>query len=267
MRTCFPYNDYLTRFTITGDQLKRIFGHIMRKENRAGEGEDVFYYLTIYNENYEMPPRPDHVDVADIMRGLYLWSHGPDGLPHRASVLFSGSAQGAARVAASDLAEHYGVSVDLWSATSYKRLRVQALETERWNRLHPGAEPRVPDVTALLSGGEGPVVAVTDFMKLVPEQVARFVPRRFVPLGTDGFGRSDTREALRHFFEVDAGNIVVAVLSALVADGLLGAEVVAEALTRYGIDPDSPDPADPTNMPRTPTLPTATGRRATDTED
>jgi len=157
--------------------------------------------------------------------------------------LFSGSAQGAARGAAQELAEHFDVGVELWSATSYKRLRENGLEVERWNRLHPSQEPRTTDVAQLLGDSPGPIVAVSDFMKMVPEQVARFLPgRTFVPLGTDGMGRSDTREALRGFFEIDLGHVVVGVLSALHANGEVGADVVEAAMSRYEIDPEAVDP-------------------------
>jgi pyruvate dehydrogenase E1 component len=204
--------------------------------------DDVFYYLTLYNENYPMPPMPDGVEQG-IIDGLYRWAEAPAGPSKRATLLFSGSAQGAARKAAEELAEHYDVGVELWSATSYKALRDEALATERVNRLHPGQEQRVPLVRRLLADSSGPVVAVTDFMKIVPEQVARFLPDRlFVPLGTDGMGRSDTREALRRFFEVDAGHVVVAVLSALAELGEVKAEVVAEAIARYEIDPEAVNP-------------------------
>jgi len=180
----------------------------------------------------------------EIVQGLYRWQTAPDGPSKRATIVFSGSAQGAARKAAAELAEHYDVGVELWSATSYKALRDEALAVERWNRLHPGQSARTPLVTRLLADAAGPVVAVTDFMKLVPEQVARFVPDRpFVPLGTDGFGRSDTREALRRFFEVDAPHVVVAVLHALAEQGEVKSEAVADAIARYGIDPDAPNPA------------------------
>jgi len=213
--------------------------------------EDVFFYLTLYNENYPMPPMPDSPGIEEgIMRGLYRWADAPDGPSKRATVLFSGTAQGAARQAAADLAEHYDVGVDLWSATSYKALRDEALGAERWNRLHPGQPPRTPLVTELLGengqGGEhpaGPVVAVTDFVRMVPDQIARWVTGRpFIPLGTDGYGRSDTREALRRFFEVDAGHVVVAVLAGLAATGEVKPEVVADAIARYDIDPDAVDP-------------------------
>jgi pyruvate dehydrogenase E1 component len=203
--------------------------------------EDVFFYLTLYNENYPMPRMPEGAEEG-VMRGLYRWAPAPDGPSTRATLLFSGSAQGAVRQAAAELAEHYDVACELWSATSYKALRDEALRVERWNRLHPTQAPRTPLVTQLLADTEGPVVATTDYMKLVPDQIARFVPRTFVPLGTDGFGRSDTREALRRFFEIDAGHVVVATLWALSQDGDVKPEVVADAIARYGIDPEAVDP-------------------------
>jgi pyruvate dehydrogenase E1 component len=208
------------------------------------DGDDVIYYLALYNENQVMPPMPE--GAADgVVEGLYRWAEAPEGLPASASILFSGTANLAARQAQSDLAEHYGIGAELWSATSYKRLREEALRVERRNRLHPEATPAVPRVAELLSSGTGPVVAVTDFLKAVPDQIARWIPagRRWTPLGTDGFGRSDTREALRRHFETDAGHIVVAVLSGLVADGACDASVVKDALDRYDIDPDATDPA------------------------
>ena len=207
--------------------------------------DDVFFYLTLYNENYPMPAMPERVEQG-IVEGLYRWTEAPVGRSKHATVLFSGAAQGAARLAAEELAEHYDVGVELWSATSYKALRDEALATERTNRLHPGQEQKVPLVRRLLGDAPGPIVAVTDFMKIVPEQVARFLPDRlFIPLGTDGMGRSDTREALRRFFEVDAGHIVVAVLAGLAEQGEVKAEVVSEAIARYGIDPDAVNPAAP----------------------
>jgi pyruvate dehydrogenase E1 component len=156
--------------------------------------------------------------------------------------VFSGPAQGAVREAADELAERWGVGVDLWSATSYKRLREEALAVERRNRLHPDRPAEVPLVTRLLAGGEGPVVAVTDFMKLIPGQVARWIPRPYHTLGTDGFGRSDTRSALRRFFEVDTGHVVVAVLHALAQEGLIDPSVVIEAIGHHGLDTEIDDP-------------------------
>jgi pyruvate dehydrogenase E1 component len=203
--------------------------------------EDVFYYLTLYNENYPMPPKPGGVDQG-VLAGLYRWAPAPEGAVPGGAILFSGPAHRAARQAQADLAAHYEVGVELWSATSYKALREEALEVERWNRLHPGQPPRVPFVTRSLAGVGGPVVAVTDFMKMVPDQVGRWVPGTFVPLGTDGYGRSDTREALRRFFEVDAGHVVAAVLGGLAAEGRVPPAAVADAITRYGIDPEAADP-------------------------
>jgi pyruvate dehydrogenase E1 component len=205
------------------------------------EGRDVIHYLTLYNENYVMPPLPDGA-TEGVVRGLYRWADAPEGRSHRATILFSGTAQGAARDAQAELAERWDVGVELWSATNYKRLREEALSVERWNRLHPAESPRTPLVTELLGGEGGPVVAVTDFLKAVPDQVGRWVPRPFVPLGTDGFGRSDTREKLREFFEVDMPHVVVATLAALAQQGELKPEVVADAIAHYGIDPDRVDP-------------------------
>ena len=225
--------------SIVQEGLHRMYGG-------GSEDPDVFYYITLYNENYPMPtlPEGDPAEIrAAIMRGLYRWAPAPDGPSRRATLLFSGSAQGAARQAAAELAEHFDIGVELWSATSYKRLRENALEVERWNRLHPSQAARTPDIASLLADAPGPIVAVTDFMKIVPEQVARFLPgRTFVPLGTDGMGRSDTRESLRRFFEIDLGHIVVGVLSALHATGEVEAHEIEAALARYEIDADAHDP-------------------------
>ena len=209
-----------------------------------GENDpDVFYYLTLYNENYPMPARPAGVTDADIVSGLYRWQAAPANTTRRATILFSGSAQGAAQAAVVELAEKFDVGAELWSATSYKVLRENALSVERDNRLHPSRPPDTPRVTDLLARTEGPITAVTDFMKIVPEQIARFVPDRvFVPLGTDGMGRSDTREALRAHFEVDMPSVAVAVLSGLLRSGAIAASVVEDAIARYGLDPGRVDP-------------------------
>jgi pyruvate dehydrogenase E1 component len=208
--------------------------------------EDIFYYITLYNENYRMPARPaSPVIEAEIVQGLYKWQEATGG-KHRATILFSGAAQGAARAAAVELLEKYDVGIDLWSATSYKTLREEALEVERWNRLHPTDMPRQPLVTRLLSDTPNPfspIVAVTDFMRAVPEQVARFIPgRSFTPLGTDGMGRSDTREALRQHFEVDMPHVVVTVLHQLALAGTIKSEVVQSAITAYAINPEGISP-------------------------
>ena len=216
---------------IVQDGMRRMYGK---------DPEDVFYYLTLYNENYVQPAMP--ADIGDgITRGLYRFAGAPDGRSHRATILFSGTAQGAAREAQQLLAEHHDVGAELWSATSYKALREDALAAERWNRLHPTETPRTPYVTALQQA-EGPFVAVTDWMKAVPDQVARWVPGPYTPLGTDGYGRSDTREQLRHHFETDAPHVVVAVLDTLARAGEVKQEAVADAIARYDIDAEAPDP-------------------------
>ncbi len=208
----------------------------------SGDGEDVFYYITIYNENYRQPRRADFISDEHILSGLYQWNHAPDGTQQQASIVFSGTAHQAARDAQAELADQYGVGVDLFSAPSFKAVREEALAAERWNRLHPEEAPRVPMVTQRLGAGNGPVVAVTDYMTLVPDQISRWVPRRFLPLGTDGFGRSDTRESLRRFFETDARSVIAAVLSCLAADGSLDPAIAADAITRYNLQDHHFDP-------------------------
>jgi pyruvate dehydrogenase E1 component len=200
-------------------------------------GEDVFYYLTLYNENYPMPEMPEGVEEA-IVKGLYLFRKAPNDTKHKAQLLGSGSIMQQALRAQELLAEDYDVSADVWSATSYQQLRVDGLETERWNRLHPGEARKQPFVTRSLETAEGPIVAVSDFMKAVPDQISRWVPAPFVPLGTDGFGRSDDRPALRRHFEIDPEHIAVATLASLAEFGDLKPEVVSDAITRFQIDPD-----------------------------
>jgi len=140
------------------------------------------------------------------------------------------------------LAANHDVAADVWSVTSYKLLREEGLEVERWNRLHPGEPAKVPYVTGALEASEGPVIAASDWVKAVPDMIGRFVPGHYVVLGTDGFGRSDTREHLRRHFEVDAEHIVVATLAALAQSGDVKPEAVAEAIERYGIDADRANP-------------------------
>jgi pyruvate dehydrogenase E1 component len=220
--------------TIVQDGIRRMYGDVP---------EDRFYYLTLYNENYPMPAMPEGA-AEGIIRGLYRFAAAPEGPKRKATILFSGSAYRAAVEAQQLLAEHHDVAAELWSVTSYKALREDAVATERWNRLHPTEPARTTYVTEKLNeaGAEGPFVAVTDFMKVVPEQIARWIPGRFTALGTDGYGRSDTRAALRRHFEVDAAHLVVAVLNELAAGGDGKAEEVAEAITTYGVDADAVDP-------------------------
>jgi pyruvate dehydrogenase E1 component len=205
-------------------------------------GEDVFYYLALYNENYPMPSIPEGVEEG-IVRGLYRFRDGPnEGKMHRAQLLASGPMVMQALRAQEILAEQHDVSAAVWSATSFQQLRVDALEAERWNRLHPGEPRRDPFLIGALGTQEGPVVAVTDSIKAVPDQIARWVHQPYVSLGTDGWGRSDTREALRRFFEVDPEHIVVATLGALADMGEVKPEAVADAIKRTDIDPDRTSP-------------------------
>ena len=203
--------------------------------------DDVIFYITIYNENYAQPPMPDGVREG-IVKGMYRYAGASEDMAHRVTILFSGPSHGAARWAQDELAERYGVGADLWSVTSYSRLRDDAIAVERWNRLHPDRAPRVPLVTENLGEVNGPVVAVTDYMRAVPDQVSRWIPGPYTSLGTDGFGRSDAREELRRFFEVDGPNVVVAVLAQLAGAGGVDPGVVVDAINRYDIDDDAVEP-------------------------
>ena len=202
---------------------------------------DVFYYITLYNETYPMPPMPDGVSDG-IIHGLYQYRPAAEQRAHRSQILASGTAMLAALQAQRMLSDEHDVAADVWSATSYKQLRDEALSAEWWNRLHPTNPPRRPYVAEVLADANGPIVAVTDFVKAVPDQIARWVPQPFIRLGTDGFGLSDTRTALRQYFEVDAGHIVVATLHGLAQEGELTGDTVAAAIHRYGIDANAADP-------------------------
>ncbi|MGH8981923.1 MAG: transketolase-like TK C-terminal-containing protein, partial [Acidimicrobiales bacterium] len=214
--------------------------------------EDRFWYITLYNENYPMPPMPEgaagEAVRAGILQGIYRFAepaavpsaNGSD--PLRASVCFSGPMWQVALEARRMLAEEWRVSVDAWSTTSWATLRTDAISCERWNRLHPRSPRRTPYVSDVLGEGTDPVVAVTDYMRAVPDQVSRWVRRPFTSLGTDGFGRSDARASLRRHFEVDATHVVVAVLDALRANGTVEPQAVADAISRYGIDADAVAP-------------------------
>jgi len=206
------------------------------------ENEDVFYYLTLYNENYSMPAMPE--GCADgILRGLYRLGPSPLGEDRpRVQLLGSGPLLGEALRAQALLAERFGVGAEVWSATSYSELRRDALECERWSRLHPEAPPRVPFVTRTLGEARGPVIAVSDYLKMVPDQIARFVPQGMLSLGTDGYGRSETRAALRRFFEIDAEHVAAAALGQLARRGELPAEAAARALGELGLDREAPNP-------------------------
>jgi pyruvate dehydrogenase E1 component len=205
-----------------------------------GEQENVFYYITCMNENYVHPPMPAGVEDG-ILKGMYLLHVGGQG-KIRVQLMGSGTILREVIAAAALLKKDFGIPADIWSVTSFNELRRNALEVERWNQLHPEAKPRKCYIEQCLGGRKGPYVAATDYMKIVPDQVQRWVPGRFISLGTDGYGRSDGRDALRQHFEVDERYIAVSALKALADDGALDQKTVSQAIKKYGIDPDRPDP-------------------------
>jgi pyruvate dehydrogenase E1 component len=205
-----------------------------------GEQEDVFYYITTMNENYVHPPMPKGVEDG-ILRGMYLLQVGGQG-KIRAQLMGSGTILREVIGAAELLKDDFGIPTDVWSVTSFNELRRDALEVERWNHLHPDDEPRKCYIEEALADRSGPYIAATDYMKIVPDQIERWVPGQFLSLGTDGYGRSDGRAALRQHFEVDKRFIAVTALKALADDGVLDQKTVAEAIKKYDIDPERPDP-------------------------
>ena len=202
--------------------------------------EDIFYYITVMNENYVQPPMPGDVREG-ILRGIYRYKSA-SAKGHPAQLLGSGAILNEVLKAQAVLAEKYGVAADVWSVTSYKELHRDALDAERWNMLHPGETPRVPYVTKALGDAQGPIIATSDYLKLMPDSICRWMPRKLLALGTDGFGRSDGRDALRDFFEVDWRYITVATLAYLARDGKIDTKVVAGAMKELGINPDKPNP-------------------------
>ena len=222
------------------------------------EQEDIFYYITMYNENYAMPPMPaDQPGGQDavregILRGLYKFRAAPSatdddavakkGSPLRVQLLGSGPILREALRAQQILSEKYGVSADVWSATSFNLLRRDALDCERWNLLHPTETPRRPYVNTVLDGTDGPIIAATDYMKIVPDQISPWLGQRLHSLGTDGFGRSDNRQHLRRHFEVDAESITLSTLHELSKCGRIPAATVAKAVSELGINPEKANP-------------------------
>ncbi|MFY9727719.1 MAG: pyruvate dehydrogenase (acetyl-transferring), homodimeric type [Bryobacteraceae bacterium] len=204
--------------------------------------EDRFYYLTLYNENYPMPAMPECLDPQGVLRGIYRFQAAPEG---KAVVQLFGSGPilNEALRAQEILANQYGVAADVWSVTSYNELRRDALAAERWNRLHPDQPARAPYIVEALQGAEGPIVAATDYMKVVADQVAPWLPGRMETLGTDGFGRSDNREYLRRHFEVNAESIATAALSRLARDGRFDMGKAKAAFAELGVDTEKIDPA------------------------
>jgi pyruvate dehydrogenase E1 component len=215
---------------IVRDGLRRMFE----------EQENVFYYVTCMNENYAHPAMPKGVEEG-ILKGMYLLHIGGRGKV-RVNLMGSGTILREVLAAASILEQEFGVPADVFSVTSFSELRREALDAERWNLLHPGEPAREPYVRQCLAGRAGPFVAATDYMRTVPDQVRQWVPGRFHVLGTDGYGRSDSRAALRGFFEVDRRYIVVAALKALADEDKLDVATVKGAIERFGIDPDKPNP-------------------------
>jgi pyruvate dehydrogenase E1 component len=206
----------------------------------VGEQENIFYYVTCMNENYAHPPMPAGVEDG-ILRGMYLLQVGQQGKV-RAQLMGSGTILREVIAAAELLSKDFRIPVDVWSVTSFNELRRDALEVERWNQLHPEEPARKSYIEECLADRAGPYIAATDYMKIVPDQIQRWVPGTFVSLGTDGYGRSDDREALREHFEVDRHYIAVTALKALADDGVLDQKTVVQAIEKYGIDPDKPDP-------------------------
>jgi pyruvate dehydrogenase E1 component len=204
------------------------------------EGESVFYYITVMNENYAQPALPTGAE-SGIVKGGYLLRAGGKGKV-RATLLGSGTILREVLAAAEALERDFGVPADVFSITSFSELRREALECERWNLLHPGAKRRVPYVQELLAGRDVPVVAASDYVRMVADQIRQWVSGPYVTLGTDGFGRSDARAELRRHFEVDRHYIVLAALQALAGAGKIDRKTVAAAIGKLGIDPDKPDP-------------------------
>jgi len=206
----------------------------------VGEQENVFYYITCMNENYVHPPMPSGVEDG-ILKGMYLLKVGSQGQV-RAQLMGSGTILREVLAAGELLFKDFGIPSDVWSVTSFNELRRDALEVERWNQLHPERSPRKSYLEKCLDGRKGPYVAATDYMKIVADQIQRWVPGRFVSLGTDGYGRSDARAALRAHFEVDKRYIAVTALKAMADEGTVDQATVSKAIEKYGIDPDKPDP-------------------------
>jgi pyruvate dehydrogenase E1 component len=205
------------------------------------EGEEIFYYLTLYNDNYAMPAMPPGVEEG-ILKGLYKFKRGPEGKRHKAHILGSGPILNEALKAQEILAERFDVSADVWSATSYKLLRNDALRARRRNMLHPSSPTEKSYLEKVLEKEQGVFVAVSDYMKIVPDQIAPWIPGGLMTLGTDGFGRSETRENLRRFFEVDAESTVIATLYALSQKGAIEAKVVEKAMHDLKVNPEKAFP-------------------------
>jgi pyruvate dehydrogenase E1 component len=208
------------------------------------DGESIFYYITVMNEVYAMPPLPPGPEIREgILKGMYKYRASENRKSKlRAQIFGSGAILREALKAQELLEEKYGVAADVWSVTSYKALYNDGINTERWNLLHPTEKPRVPYISQCLSDAPGVLVAATDYLKALPNLVSKWVPRRLAALGTDGFGRSDGREALRNFFEVDSRFITLATLHELLQEGKIEAAVMEKAIQDLGIDTEKANP-------------------------
>jgi len=204
--------------------------------------EDVFYYVTVANENYLQPAMPAGVEDG-IRRGMYLLRKGADKKKHRVQLLGSGTILREVEAAAQILEQQFDTAADVWSVTSFSELRRDGLAVDRWNRLHPKEKPRTAYVTDLLRDHEGPVIVSTDYMKTYADQIRSWIEAPYVVLGTDGYGRSDTRAALRRFFEVDRAHVALAALEGLAEAGKIERKTLAKAIEKLGIDPEAPNPA------------------------
>jgi pyruvate dehydrogenase E1 component len=206
------------------------------------KGESIFYYITVMNEPYAMPPMPAGTREG-ILKGMYRLKPASNAKSKLRAQLFGSGAILREVLKAQDiLEEKYGVAADVWSVTSYKALYADGIETDRWNLLHPADKPRVPFVSESLAGAPGVLVAASDYLKALPNLVSKWMPRRVASLGTDGFGRSESRASLRNFFEVDARFIALATLRELQAEGKLQASVVQQAIKDLEINAAKPDP-------------------------
>lgn len=203
--------------------------------------EDIYYYIAVMNENYTHPDLPVGAEEG-IIKGMYLLQQASKKHKLHVQLLGGGTILREVIAAAEMLETDFSVSADIWSVTSFNELRREGLAVERHNRMHPEKKPQVPYVTTCFSDRKGPVIAATDYMRLYADQIRGFVPTQLTTLGTDGFGRSDTRKQLRHFFEVDAKYIAVTALYALAEQGEVDASLVTQAMKKYGIDPEKLDP-------------------------
>ena len=208
------------------------------------DGESIFYYLTVTNEPLAMPEMPAGADIrSGILKGMYRFKASEKKDAQTRAQLFGSGTIMFEVLKAQQILEKFGVAADVWSVTSYKELYKDANDCQRWNMLHPGQTARVPYLTQLLKDAPGPFIAASDYMKVLPESIAQWIPGKLVALGTDGFGRSENRAALRDFFEVDAKHIVLAALNALFAEGKIGLDVVQKAMQELGINANKPNPA------------------------